>query len=365
MPSFETPVNNPDMNDTPRGIWGYTMNADEVARMRREAEKQAGVAERHSISRDTRINGGVYEGRYGGEAIVVDSDKYHEGYDAALATILNKVTLPDGRIDKGEVLMAVFNTVSETMRYDQAAVDEIFQTVAKGQDGKKVALERYVLDGVGVCRHQALFAAQLLEGLKDMGYISGTTSIDRNLIRTAGDKADGHAWVRYTNSAGEVYILDVAQGRAGSLDDFMKERELKGKIWDYARPEDHARKDIESSFNSDTVKRIDHSLVQETKHAERPSEFIRVYKNLMNEVNRAIETAGYIDPSMSAGRLIYTIDSITLMQGLSSKTYSTLRQAADICRQVSAAGRDVRSPYHRNPTAGLTNVRRLLETIEN
>lgn len=222
--------------------WGYTSGAEEAARLRQARERQAGRAERPTIGRDSRIDGGVYEGSYGGEAIVVDSEKYLAVNQAA-EVIIARVSNPDGSIDKSRVLEEVFNHVRRTMRYDASRVNEIFSKELGGVDGTKIALDFYVEQGVGVCRHQALYAGAILEKLGDRGVIRGQASVDRNMIkRDKEDKYDGHAWVRYTNYSGEVFILDVAQGRLASLDRLMKERrELGERVWDYGRPEDHAR----------------------------------------------------------------------------------------------------------------------------
>lgn len=107
-------------------------------------------------------------------------------------------------------------------------------------DHRKVDLNIYIKRGVGVCRHQALFAGTLLEKFVDDGILSGHVSVERNRIRRADDSDvyDGHSWVRYTNSAGKVYILDVAQQRLAPLGKLMGLRSVDGSVWDYARPED-------------------------------------------------------------------------------------------------------------------------------
>ncbi|EKD64692.1 MAG: hypothetical protein ACD_50C00323G0007, partial [uncultured bacterium] len=77
---------------------------------------------------------------------------------------------------------------------------------------------------------QALLAGYLLEKLTQEGILGGKVSVDRNFIEGRG----GHAWVRYTNSREEVFILDPAQDYKGTLKDAPKNG------WDYRRPEDSA-----------------------------------------------------------------------------------------------------------------------------
>lgn len=96
---------------------------------------------------------------------------------------------------------------------------------------------------MGVCRHQALFAGVLLEKLADSGILSGVVSVERNMNKrdTNDDKYDGHSWVRYTNSSGRVFILDVAQQQIAALSDLMAARRRNEQVWDYARPEDYTK----------------------------------------------------------------------------------------------------------------------------
>jgi len=179
---------------------------------------------RRIICRDSPIDGGVYIGN-GREAIVVDSAKY-----PALKTLYEKAKQKatiEGRVCKHLILYAVYDTVKNAMRYDKEAVDEIIDNY-KVRGNKKIALDVFIKKGVGVCRHQALACGTLLELFKKEGYISGKPSIDRNR-----DKNKSHAWCRYTNSKGEVFILDVANEYIGPLKTAGKYR------WSYERPEDY------------------------------------------------------------------------------------------------------------------------------
>ena len=123
----------------------------------------------------------------------------------------------------------LFDLVKEKMPYNSAKVDSIHRNYG-GEPDQKIGLNRYLKSHAGVCRHQALLAAYLLEKLVDDGYLGGKVSVDRNVILGLG----GHAWVRYTTSWGKVVILDIAQNCFGSLDKLKKE----GTHWFYERPED-------------------------------------------------------------------------------------------------------------------------------
>ena len=70
-----------DPDDDPMGLWAYTVD------IKRAGEAHKG---RSHIGRDTPIDGGVYYGTYGGEAIVVDTEKYPEQYEKLLTEVLQK-----------------------------------------------------------------------------------------------------------------------------------------------------------------------------------------------------------------------------------------------------------------------------------
>ncbi|MCK4826180.1 hypothetical protein KA005_61120, partial [bacterium] len=92
---------------------------------------------------------------------------------------------------------------------------------------QKVMLDQFLRYGVGVCRHSALTAGLLLELLIKEKYLDGQVSVDRNTVE------GGHAWARYTNTKGTVYIIDITQEFFGTLDEAV----VNGK-WDYSREED-------------------------------------------------------------------------------------------------------------------------------
>lgn len=212
--------------------WNYTIMSKDL-----HGEKFGG---RPQIGRDSQIDGGVYYGTYGGEAIVVDSDKYPKQYDLLFDEVLNKSKSEDGSVDRGKVLQSVFTTVSEKMKYSQEGVDNTLQELAEASgsdkliDGTKVNLGDFIEDGVGVCRHQALVTGYLLQRMKKEGYIRGDASVERSQRWSPNGEREGHAWVRYTASTGDVMILDIAQRYFGLLED--SEGSKHG--WDYLRPEE-------------------------------------------------------------------------------------------------------------------------------
>ena len=135
----------------------------------------------------------------------------------------------EGTVKKGLLLNAVFDSVKEAMPTQKNAEVEKLVDRVMAQKDVKVNLGVFLKEGVGVCRHDALACAFLLDQFKADGYISGKVSVDRNYV-----KGGSHAWCRYTNSVGEVYILDVAQNYFGTLKDATGLNR-----WIYSRPDDY------------------------------------------------------------------------------------------------------------------------------
>jgi hypothetical protein len=120
------------------------------------------------------------------------------------------------------------------MRYSQKGARQI-RLEHELASCQEIELGAFMRAGVGVCRHQALVCAAVLEDFKDAGYLDGHISVDRNERWNPDDEKDkgGHAWVRYTTPKGTPYILDVAQNYFGTLED-----STEAARWNYLRPEE-------------------------------------------------------------------------------------------------------------------------------
>jgi len=219
------------MSDVPR--WDRT----EVAK----AALGDAYAERPAIERDTRIKGGVYYGA-SREAISVNPSDYPAVY-SDLYSAARRRAMTGGSIEPGKILRAVYKTVLWSMPYTQKGVQQLLQNeaqsrgLAKFPPGKVIDLGAFMKQHVGVCRHQALACAMLLETFKDDGFLIGNVSVERNSRwDPKREQTDGHAWARYTSQNRQVVILDVAQryfGPLGTLEEL-------GSRWNYMRPEEQA-----------------------------------------------------------------------------------------------------------------------------
>ena len=168
---------------------------------------------RFAIEDDTPIIGGVSYGEHRGEAVVVNPEGTPKYYQDWYQESIARASL-HGVIRREKVLRGVYDTVDARMRYSKDGVDDIVQD----RMGKKIDLGVFMKAGVGVCRHQALACAALLEFHKDDRHIRGTPRVNRNIRVRKGAEPEGHAWARYNSHDGSIMILDVAQWYFGTLE---------------------------------------------------------------------------------------------------------------------------------------------------
>lgn len=212
--------------DTSQASWNRTIRAKERLVPGHHPDLNAVFANRIIIERDSRIAGGVYVGGSGREAIVVDwkqpeLNKLYNNLTRAIRSSEHK--------DQNTALAGVFFFVRDAFpNLSESKTDKLIKGLNLRPD-KKVHIDYFIANGTGVCRHVAACCAVLIERLIDEGYLKGKVSIDRNTIAQKG----AHAWCRFTDSKGEVIILDVMHDYAGRLS-----KTAAKANWDYFRPED-------------------------------------------------------------------------------------------------------------------------------
>jgi len=231
----------------------HTMTAEQAARLRGML-KENGIGKRKEfqgrpvIDRDTfPIDGHVDIRSWvgGGEAIVVDSKKYPKEFMELRAAFDRKLETgkKEGFFGRNrnkapndlDVVKAIYETVDEAMKYDLAFVDEESERV-KGEvpDHRKAALNNYLMEGKGVCRHMALAVSWLGGDAVERGLIKGrfTTEVNQS---TNGNGA--HEWSRFVSDASEndVLIIDVAQHFVGKLADTLNRKARGVEYWGYFR----------------------------------------------------------------------------------------------------------------------------------
>ncbi len=195
------------------------------------------------IGRDSRIDGGVYIGRTPREAIVVDMarpgllDAVYRNWLAELkqrAPMWPWQHMTTGRKRAVQRYLSRHMAtlcralVNRVLPFDRHVVAQVAEEHTLGPDDK-VRLDVYLRRRGGVCRHQVCLLGAVLERLIDEGWAEGQVSIDRKYV----PRQYSHAWVRWTDAEGQVWILDAAQDVWGPLESFEPERR-----WFYAREEE-------------------------------------------------------------------------------------------------------------------------------
>lgn len=156
------------------------------------------------------VRGGVY-GTRSSEFVIVDdkSQALKKVVDGFMEALLKS---PDVEAFSTMNLLKRINfRVANVLTYDLERVERISEP---HYDHKGlIGLSEYIEQGVGVCRHQALLAAHLIEEVIDRGYLTGKASVERNHDLEANG---AHAWAVYKSDTEDDIIVDAAQGFVGS-----------------------------------------------------------------------------------------------------------------------------------------------------
>lgn len=87
------------------------------------------------------------------------------------------------------------------------------------------------------------------------------------------------------------------------------------------------------------------------------------HASVIGTIDRAIEQAGYIDPSMLAYKIATEVESVRQIRGLDAPMIAYLGKVIDLCNEVGAAGTNQRSEYYRNARPGLQKIRSMVSAI--
>ena len=199
------------------------------------------VVDRHSdsdpkyyeIGQGTGVLNGLYRGRNGDETIVVDYDNRTADYDALADRALNRAIGYQDTDDYQRVLADVCTFVGNTIHYSDEGLLHVNMFYGINEH-TITSLSIYIDEGVGVSRHQALLTATIIEILHNRGILNGLASVEHNNEWKENGENGGHAWVRYTDSIGSVFVLDVAKNFFGTLE----ESQERDDGWNYLHPED-------------------------------------------------------------------------------------------------------------------------------
>lgn len=172
------------------------------------------------------VDGGVYLGGSAREAIVVDGKSVAmENAYKDITSELRELFERSETLPIQSILVKVMHKVQEVMPYDGRKAEAIGWY---HHGDKLIGLSTYIKERAGVCRHQGLLAAYIIENLIKDSYMLGTVGVERNTVE---DRGGTHAWAVYKkgpNGAGGVIVIDPAQSFVGT-----KAQALRGGRWEY------------------------------------------------------------------------------------------------------------------------------------
>lgn len=203
------------------------------------------------VGRDVKVRDGIYPGTSEREVIWVNEGlpgNKEKPWEGNLNRAFNNlVDIVHARMKKGGEQEAKANLLRDVLELTRkwlpsdnipgqmSADDRVAQFVADSGAKKDgwMSLEQF-MGNVGVCRHQALLAAYLLERAQEEGIVSSQSkiSVDRNSIPGLG----AHAWVRYLNRGGQEYIIDPRQNFIGTVEQAEQMAKDQKAVWSYRRP---------------------------------------------------------------------------------------------------------------------------------
>lgn len=160
-------------------------------------------ANRPIIGDSTRISGGVFISVGKAEALVVD-EKY-KLLHAVLSSFSTKLKRFSSFSFQNElsILEDVFDLTEQSLEWSPTGVLELNKSMNLQPDSK-VALDFYLDNRVGVARHKVIFAAYILEKLKERGLLSGMITLPSIMRNYDGDDE----FLVYTLANGMIVTLD-------------------------------------------------------------------------------------------------------------------------------------------------------------
>jgi len=173
--------------------------------------------------RSTSVAGGVY-GTSRSEQVFID-DKSEAVRATVLGALESLVDMQrDGPASDRAKLVLIQRYVAIMLDYD---LDSVEQLSSPHYDKRGIiGLSEYINAGVGVCRHQALLSALVVESAMHHKLLApGKIRVERNIDEELNG---GHAWAVYEGDAGE-FIIDAAQNFTGT----RKEAAIGGNRWRY------------------------------------------------------------------------------------------------------------------------------------
>lgn len=177
--------------------------------------------------RSPSVRNGVYGTRESEQVVVDDKSrllkKVVDDFMATLPTANEAETMSTTGL-----LNQVCLHVARVLKYDLPGAERL-SAPHYGNKGL-ICLSEYIDQGVGVCRHQALLAAHLIEEVIERGYIEGSVGVERNQDLEANG---AHAWAVYKSTTSDDIIVDATQKFVGT-----RKQAQQRRLWRYSVAKD-------------------------------------------------------------------------------------------------------------------------------
>lgn len=147
-------------------------------------------------------------------------------YDS-VASELRQIIGIDRTLPIRDILKIVMNKVKEVMPYDGLKTESI----SRQYNGDMlVGLSTFINEHAGVCRHQGLLAAYIIENLIREGLMTGAVGVERNTVKEIGGT---HAWAVFKTKVDEdeeLFVVDPAQSFVGTKAEALNEGRWKYRL---------------------------------------------------------------------------------------------------------------------------------------
>lgn len=195
----------------------------------------------------TEFNGHLSVGAGAREALLISDQNpefshiYNSVYSQVIQQLQEQI---DARQNyKEHVFTSLFDVLHSTFpNRNVKALDSFLEKLHIPDNADAVInLGEFMQAGIGVCRHNVALGAYLLERMHNESWVGGQARIKRSTVPEMG----GHAWIEYTNSDGQVIILDPMTNEADLLDNIntMKNAAFYQALYDQEAVPVRTRKD--------------------------------------------------------------------------------------------------------------------------
>lgn len=180
------------------------------------------------IGRNSRsVRNGIYGTAHSEQLVVDDASRYVSGIVGRFMHETHRFARETSN-NQRDILRRIERFVADIMNYDADAVERLSKPHFESRG--MIMMSDYMKAGVGVCRHQAVLAALIMEQAIDEGVLEGSIGVQRNMDTEVNG---AHAWAVFRDTSNHAIIVDPAQRFVGTREEAKAE---SGRRWNYYVP---------------------------------------------------------------------------------------------------------------------------------